>query len=94
MFDTLVKYFQDKEKEWESFCRRCGGCCGAFDDPCKHLQKDKESKYYCAIYDCRFGLRETVSGDKFYCVHITKLFNAHWKNDYLCGYKKNRLPLR
>jgi len=88
MFEDLAKYFSDKEKEWESLCTRCGGCCGSFDDPCKHLKEDEPGKYHCEIYDHRFGLRETVGGEKFYCVHITKLAYVHWKNDHLCGYRK------
>ncbi|MCM8823621.1 MAG: hypothetical protein NC822_02990 [Candidatus Omnitrophica bacterium] len=81
------KYLEEKEKEYENMCKRCGACCGAYDDPCKHLKLNKEGKYYCEIYEKRFGLRETIKGEKFYCVEIRKILNSHWKKDYLCGYK-------
>ena len=83
-------YFQGKEKEWEDMCIRCGGCCGSFDDPCAHLARDEAGKYYCLIYEERYGDRRTVKGESFRCVHITQVWNTHWKNDYLCAYKQYR----
>ncbi len=88
MIDELQQYFQDKEKEWEDICIRCGACCGAYEDPCKHLKKDKEGRYYCEIYPYRFGLRETVSGEKFYCVPIKEILHKWWPGSHLCAYKK------
>ena len=82
--DTLKR----KEEDWESLCIRCGACCGAYDDPCQHLRKDDKGKFYCAIYNERFGLRKTVSGDSFNCVPVKEIINTHWKNDHLCIYKK------
>lgn len=83
-------YWKEKEKEWEDLCLRCGACCGAYDDPCKYLKKDKDGKYFCQIYENRFGLRETISGEKFWCVPIKELIKRgiNWPKSYLCGYKK------
>lgn len=79
---------KEKHVQWEKICLRCGGCCGAFDDPCLHLRKDNDNKYFCEIYQSRFGTRKTVNGEEFYCVPIQKILNTHWKNDHLCPYKK------
>lgn len=84
----LTEYLEIKEKEWEGLCVRCGGCCGAFDDPCAHLKKEKPGKYYCEIYDRRFGEHTSVKGEKFDCVKVKEILNTHWKKDYLCVYKK------
>ena len=88
--DELSDYFKDKERAWEAMCIRCGGCCGAFDDPCVHLCGDGKGKYYCDIYENRFGPRVSVKGDKFTCAHITKILGTHWKNDHLCIYKRQK----
>ena len=88
MSDEYIEHLKRKHEQWESLCVRCGACCGAFDDPCLHLNKDDNGKYYCDIYDNRLGPRETVSGDKFNCVPIEDLCNRYWKNDHLCAYKK------
>lgn len=85
----LDKYFQWKDKEWESLCLRCGGCCGAFDDPCKYLRRDIKGKFYCEIYPYRLGERETIRGEKFKCVPIREIVFTSWRNDYLCAYKKH-----
>jgi uncharacterized cysteine cluster protein YcgN (CxxCxxCC family) len=81
-------YFARKEAEWESLCKRCGGCCGAYDDPCKHLRKSSCGTYYCAIYEKRFGERQALSGEKFDCVPVKDILHTHWKNDHLCAYKQ------
>tara|TARA_Y100000031_G_C8051611_1_gene306428 strand:- start:357 stop:650 length:294 start_codon:yes stop_codon:yes gene_type:complete len=78
-----------KEKEWENLCLRCGGCCGAYDDPCSHLAEDKTGKYYCRIYAKRLGERKALSGEEFDCVPIGKILGTRWKKDYLCRYKKH-----
>ncbi len=83
---------QDKTPEepyWESICRRCGGCCGAFDDPCQHLKKDGNKQYFCEIYPNRLGTRKTIGGENFNCVPIKKIINTSWKNDWLCAYKNH-----
>ena len=77
-----------KEEEWESLCIRCGGCCGAYDDPCRHLKKDNQGKFYCNIYSERFGSRKTISGEDFNCVFVKEIINTRWRNDHLCIYKK------
>ncbi|MFH1771934.1 MAG: hypothetical protein ABH872_03880 [Candidatus Omnitrophota bacterium] len=84
------EYFKEQEKKRESFCVRCGGCCGSFDDPCLHLKKDIRNQYRCEIYSKRFGLRKTINGEKFYCVPLREIINSYWENDYLCAYKKSK----
>jgi hypothetical protein len=81
-------YFVKSQKRWEALCNRCGGCCGAYDDPCEHLRKDSETTYYCEIYQERLGERKAVSGDKFDCVCVKEILHTHWKNDHLCVYKQ------
>lgn len=83
----LNSYLRQKDEQWESLCRRCGGCCGSFDDPCKHLKKDSNGLCFCEIYPNRLGTRETVAGEKFNCVNIREIINTSWKNDWLCPYK-------
>jgi len=85
----LDRYFEIKEKEWENLCIRCGGCCGAYDDPCIHLKIDKGNRYYCEIYTRRLGERVSIKGEKFDCVPVKEILNTHWKKDYLCVYKKS-----
>ena len=88
-YSVLVQtYLNRKEREWENLCACCGACCGAYDDPCIHLKKDFSNKYYCEIYNNRFGERQAESGEKFKCVPIKDIINTHWKNDHLCTYKK------
>ncbi|MDD5584252.1 MAG: hypothetical protein PHV55_04260 [Candidatus Omnitrophica bacterium] len=91
MFDNAYyqEYRRKKEEEWEALCKRCGGCCGIFEDPCKHLKKDDNGKYFCEIYNDRFGVRESVGGKKFKCVHISQILNRNWFNDRTCAYKIN-----
>lgn len=76
--------------EWESRCHRCGACCGAVDDPCENLKKDVNGKFFCSVYDKRFGMWHTVSGKELNCVPIReKLIQGHsWPGDERCGYKK------
>ena len=81
---------ESKHQYWENLCLRCGGCCGAYDDPCQHLQKGGDEKFYCDIYDKRFGVRVTVAGEEFNCVCLKEILHTHWKNDYFCIYKKLR----
>lgn len=82
------KYLEKKAKEWESLCGRCGGCCGAYDDPCLHLVKDRRGKFYCKIYTGRFGRRKSIKNEEFKCVPVKEIFHTRWKKDYLCVYKK------
>jgi len=86
--DKLNKYLEEKEKDWESICLRCGACCGAYDDPCEHLKKDNQGLYYCDIYANRLGKRKTVSGDVFWCVPVKEILHTWWPGCHLCSYKK------
>ncbi|MBD3246542.1 MAG: hypothetical protein GF333_05970 [Candidatus Omnitrophica bacterium] len=86
--DQLKEYLAVKEEEWEGLCVRCGGCCGAYDDPCVHLRQDGGGQYFCDIYERRFGIRTTRSGEKFRCVPVREILHIHWKNDYRCPYKR------
>lgn len=81
-------YLEKKESQWESLCIRCGGCCGAYDDPCIFLKKSKKDGFYCSIYNNRFGSRKALSGEEFDCVPVKEILCTHWKNDHLCSYKK------
>lgn len=63
-----------QEKEYESKCKRCGSCCGAFGgDPCSRLVKDADGKYSCSVYETRIGKQYTISGKEFSCVLIRYL---------------------
>ena len=81
---------QDEElQKWEAKCGRCGACCGAYDgDPCEHLRQSSDKKYFCSIYEHRFGEHETISGKIIKCVPIRTIVNSSWPGDHCCGYKK------
>lgn len=70
-------YLQKQKEEfieYEARCRRCGACCGANDgDPCVHLEKRDDAKYYCNIYDNRIGMQRTLAGKQFACVPLRDL---------------------
>ncbi len=77
--------YQQKQREfaeeYESLCRRCGSCCGAYDgDPCANLEKTPDNRYFCRVYNARLGPQKTVSGKSFTCVLIRE------------NLKKSRLP--
>lgn len=85
---TYEKYSRELEELFESYCTRCGRCCGSTDgDPCEHLNVDEKGMYFCDCYEERLGAQKTVSGEAFSCVpileHIRKK-TLHLK----CGYKK------
>ena len=84
------QYQLDKDKEWESRCTLCGACCGALEDPCENLRKSAAGRYFCSVYDHRFGAWRTVSGKELECVPIRdKLARGEsWPGDEHCGYKK------
>jgi len=87
----VKKYFANFTKqEFEDICGRCGACCGAYDnDPCIHLKKGEDCKYYCDIYEHRFGFHETVNGNRIKCIPIIKkLGQGPWLGDGLCTYKQ------
>ncbi|MCK5706212.1 MAG: hypothetical protein KAI43_01070 [Candidatus Aureabacteria bacterium] len=79
-------YITDKEKEHEALCKRCGACCGALNDPCIHLQKDKQGKYFCDTYDNRTREHNTISGETFRCVDIRSIIYKEWKGKENCEY--------
>lgn len=88
-----AKYFihlEEKRRHWESLCGHCGACCGASDgDPCENLATKDDGRYYCRIYEQRFGLRRTKSGRVFRCVPIRNILHQSWPGDECCGYKKH-----
>lgn len=89
MMDAYTAYQEKKFEEYEARCLRCGGCCGTYDgDLCEHLAL-KDEKYFCDIYETRFGLRKTKSGGSFMCVPIKDVINRSWHARPGCGYLKN-----
>ncbi len=87
------RYIEKEEQNYETLCRRCGACCGAYDDPCVHLKRDKDGRYFCEIYHSRFGEHTTVGGTKFFCVPIREILHQHWPGDYRCSYKRRNFLL-
>ena len=87
--DAYTAYQEKKFEAYEALCKRCGGCCGAFDgDPCEHLLSNNGS-YNCDMYDTRHGLRKTKSGKSFMCVPIKDVINRLWYARPGCGYFEN-----
>ncbi len=77
------------EKELEDLCIRCGACCGSMDgDPCEHLWRDIDNKYFCEIYHNRLGAHKTIYGTKLECVPITEKLHEDWIGQHNCPYKK------
>jgi hypothetical protein len=77
------------EEEFESICCRCGICCGSEDgDPCEHLRQDKEGKYYCPIYEKRFGIHRTINGTIIRCVPIEEALRSNPELRKQCAYAK------
>lgn len=76
-----------KYQEHEALCKRCGACCGVKEeDPCEHLNKDANSVYFCDIYESRFGLRKTRSGEPVMCVPIRNMLDKSWWGRSGCAY--------
>ncbi|MCK5306228.1 MAG: hypothetical protein KAJ66_03770 [Candidatus Omnitrophica bacterium] len=76
--------------DFEAICQRCGICCGSEDgDPCQHLKKDKDNKYYCDIYQKRFGLHKTVNGTIINCVPIEEALRGREELRKKCAYAKS-----
>lgn len=82
------RYHQEAERAWEDLCRRCGACCGAFEDPCLLLRRNSDGTCACADYQHRFGPQRTAGGKEFICVPIRQILQQHWHSDHLCAYKK------
>jgi uncharacterized cysteine cluster protein YcgN (CxxCxxCC family) len=62
-----------KFKEYEAFCKHCGFCCGADNDPCQNLIKNNSGGYDCKVYNERLGLQKTISGKWFNCILIKEV---------------------
>ncbi|MFH1655309.1 MAG: hypothetical protein ABH954_01710 [Candidatus Omnitrophota bacterium] len=89
MRDEYRSYQENKLKEFEVSCTRCGSCCGVADnDPCQHLVLGNEGKYSCDIYENRFGLRKSRNGREFICVPIRQILFRSWLGSWKCAYKK------
>ncbi|HQJ15510.1 MAG TPA: hypothetical protein PLJ26_03390 [Candidatus Omnitrophota bacterium] len=84
-----IRYWQEKEQEWNARCGRCGSCCGALEDPCVNLQKLQSGGYACRLYENRLGRQRTVSGKEFMCVPVREKISAgqSWPGDERCEYK-------
>ena len=81
---------EKKLAEYESLCKRCGGCCGVNEgDPCEELVAEPDGVHYrCRIYETRLGPRKTVSGKKFTCVPLRDILGKSWAGHPECAYVK------
>ncbi|MCK4462697.1 MAG: hypothetical protein KAU58_00105 [Candidatus Omnitrophica bacterium] len=88
--DDNTLYQEQQHKKWleyENTCNRCGACCGIKDnDPCEHLKRAQDNRYFCDIYENRFGLRKTVSGKEIMCVPIRNMLHKTWWGRTECAY--------
>ena len=87
-----VQYTNHQKEQFERFegmCKHCGECCGSQDgDPCVNLGRDADTgKYYCKIYENRFGPQKTLSGKMFNCVPIRDVINRSLLKPN-CAYSK------
>lgn len=90
----ITRVCTEKSLEHEALCKRCGACCGATEgDLCEHLKKDPAEGYFCDIYEGRFGLRKTISGEPILCVPIRNVLHKTWRKGVSgCAYiKKGQL---
>jgi uncharacterized cysteine cluster protein YcgN (CxxCxxCC family) len=87
--DRYNEWMNVKMSAWEARCTRCGACCGALDDSCENLRKNADGKFYCTVFDQRFGPRHTLSGKEFTCVPIRQKIarGESWPGDEHCGYQ-------
>ncbi|MDP6685480.1 MAG: hypothetical protein QGI05_00850 [Candidatus Omnitrophota bacterium] len=77
----------DKCLEHEKLCKRCGACCGVLEHtPCEHLKKGKDEFYFCDIYENRFGLHKTITGEPVLCVPIRNVLHKTWWGRIDCAY--------
>ncbi|HPN56904.1 MAG TPA: hypothetical protein PLD92_08655 [Candidatus Omnitrophota bacterium] len=82
-----ICFQKEQQRRWESLCLRCGACCGAFDgDPCEHLQSESSGRFFCRIYEERFGIRKTVGGRLFRCLPIREILHDSWPGREACAY--------
>jgi len=86
--NALYQEQQDKkQQEYENACKRCGACCGILEgDPCEHLKLAPDNRYFCDIYEHRFGLRKTVNGHEMMCVPIRNMLHKTWWGRTKCAY--------
>jgi len=88
-------YLKKAAEYHESLFKRCCACCGLFEkDPCIELVRGADGRYYCRIYEDRFGLRRTVHGNEFLCVSVRNVISGSWVGSYQCAYKKHLTGLR
>ena len=90
--DIKYKEFLSKiYHESEAVCVRCGACCGLFEgDPCEHLIGLRNGKYFCDIYENRFGMHKTKSGGLVRCVSVREIINKDWPGSWQCAYKTKK----
>ena len=90
--DDLLRYQLYSEKvvkDYEALCKRCGACCGVFEnDPCVKLLKEEDGRYRCSDYANRFGMQKTVLGNEFKCVPLRRIRPGSWFGSWQCGYKR------
>jgi len=87
--DNHLRYQDEKFKEYENLCKRCGACCGLFEkDPCIYLKEEKEGRYFCKVYENRLGIQRSISGREFICVPIRNILHKSWPGSFNCAYKK------
>jgi len=78
---------EQKYLEHEALCKRCGACCGVLEgDPCEHLKRGLDDRYFCGIYGNRFGLRKTIKGEPVLCVPIRNMLHKTWFGCSQCVY--------
>lgn len=87
--EKYIKKLEEKKQILESLCLRCGQCCGSRDgDPCLFLEKDKQDKYFCGIYETRLGPKKTISGYSFNCIPIEKAIRESDSVPATCPYRQ------
>ena len=88
------RYNQIQEQKYqahEALCKRCGACCGVLEeDPCEHLKKGSDDRYFCDTYNNRFSLQKTVKGEPILCVPIRNMLHKTWWGRSQCAYIKSR----
>ncbi|MFA4991394.1 MAG: hypothetical protein WC569_02320 [Candidatus Omnitrophota bacterium] len=96
MDEALYNQIQDRKYlEHEALCGHCGACCGLLEgDPCEHLKKGEDARYFCDIYEERFGPHRTVKGEPLLCVPIRNMLHKTWWGRNNCAYVKAMKGIR